>query len=506
MMHLTLTRDIVVEGLEINEFDKNHNIIRVVNREEFFSMIDRWKILLLEKYDAKPGQTYFVHGHPGAAYYSCLLAGWELGMVCLFDIGRCNTEADLHTSKTKLFSNMDFTIRTNTHSELFGPGVGTGKFNPNQWYPGPMFRWEFIRAKMYSRNVIDLDEYTDYVVQNPEKYQHVADIRWCTPDSYLTNMPNSGSVNAPRVMGDTHKRVMLTANRFFSYAGLEENERVLHQHNLNHGSTFVVHWIPTIMKCKYHYTGYSTNINNQSELVSVFNQHKINRLMLYTTKLLTNWIRASEPVDHPVRIQTLYQITPEIINLIKEKNIETVFGNFGNQEFGGPLFVKKVTKDTSLDGYEITSVGQPVDDFYKFEIRDGFLYLKCEEIGILDWSTADDKFEEHLGTYYFKGRRSLYRIGEEWFELEALEKKLFECFGEQANLVLDIELQKIYLAVWKPNQKGEIHFTSWLSDTFVQLQLDYVMRDEPVENYSTDRKMDNSKIRDYCRYQLGIRS
>ncbi|CAB4129023.1 hypothetical protein UFOVP112_129 [uncultured Caudovirales phage] len=496
-MNLSLTRDCIVDGLELTEFDNEFNITRIVNRDEFCNMVDQWKSLLLEKYDAKPGQTFFLHGHSSSVYYSFMFAAWELGLINIIDLPRCNCEADLTAPRTTMFGIVDFIVRTNTHNELFGPNV-VGKYDPNRWYAGPTFKWEYERARTQSRNIIELDDFEDHVPQND--ISNISNIVLCTTESDAIYFPSSGTSNAPRVLKDSHKKVLTIANRSIVQLGLQEDERVLHQNNINHGSTFVVHWLPTFMKCKYHFTAMPRDFDR---LVKVSNELKINRVMLYTTKLVTDWLIASGPVDHPVKIQTLYQITPEIINLIKEKNINTVFGNFGSSEIGGPFFVKRITPNVNLDTYEINNMGKPLDDFWQLEVRDGKLWIKSDILGI-DWATANDKFEQRNGDFYFLGRENFYRIGEEWFDLGVLEKQLAEYFKDQASIVVDPNLQKLYLAIWEENKDSENRFISFMNSTFSTLHIDYIIRGEPLESFSNGRKIDTSLIRDYCRNKLGI--
>jgi len=498
-MNNILTRDCIVDGLVLTEIDNTFNVKRVIHRDEFCTMIDRWKILLLEKYDAKPGQSFFVHGHPGATYYSVMFAAWELGLINILDLPRCNTKEDLTSTKTKMFGTIDFIIRTNIHSEIFGPDV-VGKYDPDRWYAGPTFKWEYERARTQSRNIIELEEFETYVVKNPSKYVDVANVILCTPDSSLIKFPSSGTTSAPRVIYDSHKKMMALGNRCTTYLKLTSEEQVVHQNNLNHGSTFVVHWLPTFIICKYHFTASPANFEG---LVQWCNHTKINRLMLYTTKLLTDWITTSAPVEHTVKIQTLYQITPEIIELVKEKNINTVFGNFGSSEIGGPFFVKHITPNVNINAYEIAKMGTPIDDFWQFEVRDGLLWIKSDAIG-LKWTTANDKFEKRGNDFYFLGRDNLYRIGEEWFDLDLLEKKLTDFFKDTANIVVDADLQKLYLSIWQDTPGALDQFNEYLKTSFSNIQIDYIMRDESVDAFSNGRKLDQSLIRDYCRNKLGI--
>ena len=53
------------------------------------------------------------------------------------------------------------------------------------------------------------------------------------------------------------------------------------------------------------------------------------------------------------------------------------------------------------------------------------------------------------------GRSDLYRIGETWVKLVDLETLLYNHFSDSANIVIDVDLQKIYLAIWEENLRSE---------------------------------------------------
>jgi hypothetical protein len=192
-----------------------------------------------------------------------------------------------------------------------------------------------------------------------------------------------------------------------------------------------------------------------------------------------------------------------MVNLVKAKNVE-IQGNFGTSDIGGTFFLKKVNVNTDLDTYDVTNLGKPLDDFFLLDVRDTRLWVACPAVG-QDWVTTNDTFELINGEFYFRGRANQYRIGTTWINLGKVEEALKRYFGDDASIAIDSDMQKIYLAIWQANKFKEDQFVAvYLQKEYATLTVDYIMRDQVRENFMNDRKVDNSKIREYCRRQLGI--
>jgi hypothetical protein len=110
------------------------------------------------------------------------------------------------------------------------------------------------------------------------------------------------------------------------------------------------------------------------------------------------------------------------------------------------------------------------------------------------------------GNYHFKGRATAYRINEEWVKLADLEQIVIELFGiSNANIVIDSDYQKIYLAVWVRNDNAENKLKNYLTDTYNgAVNISYILRNENRNEFLGSRKIDNSKIRLVCREKLNL--
>jgi hypothetical protein len=189
--------------------------------------------------------------------------------------------------------------------------------------------------------------------------------------------------------------------------------------------------------------------------------------------------------------------------LVKDKNVNYICSPFGDTTIGQAIFNKKVTPATDLATYDVTNQGVVPDDFYEVEVRDGALWIAIPSLN-QEWRTSGDAYEVINGEYYFRGRANQYRINNEWLALGDIEREVDRLFGPKgANIVVDFEEQKVYLAVWQPNEQAEVELNKFFNETYHnKVRIDYVLNDEPYEHFFNSRKMDNSKIREVCREKI----
>ena len=91
----------------------------------------------------------------------------------------------------------------------------------------------------------------------------------------------------------------------------------------------------------------------------------------------------------------------------------------------------------------------------------------------------------------------------EWIKLAQLEQEVNKLFGPQgANVVVDFDMQKIYLAVWISNANAESKLNQYLTENYKAVKISHVLRNEEYRHYFSSRKIDNSKIREVCREKL----
>jgi acyl-coenzyme A synthetase/AMP-(fatty) acid ligase len=497
-MKNTITRHCINPEILLHEHDPaTGELIKIYNYNEFCYLIDRWKIILIEKYNAKPGQTIFLYAGPNLQYYSLFFAAAELGLVFIIDWPHCWTESDLDNPKVTMYGKIDYIFLLKLQHDLDNP-----KCNISSWEKERNLR--FVNTMLYE------EEFYDYDIGNSNLISKVADIIWATPDSPLLYSTSSGTTGAPKKIINSHKKVYLMAARLAEHY-FKNNDSALHTNTMHHGASLCYHFLPAFMKGKEQFTlelgvDYRNQITGANSvkndtLINFVIDNKINQLLLFVPASVSSFLANVPRVEHPINIITLYQITTEMLSLMKEKNINSINSPFGDTTIGLGFFIKTVDQNTNMVNYDVTNMGPVLDEFFQVELRDGSLYISCPELNE-DWKTSDDVFEIIDGNYHFRGRANTYRINGEWIKLSQLEQAVAQCFGTGANIVVDSEQQKIYLAIWKSDPPAEKTLHEFFTENYSQVNISYVLRNAEYVHFFNGRKIDNSKVRQVCREKI----
>jgi len=472
---------------------QNHNhgtkeYIDSYDYKSFCRLIDHWKIFLIEKHNVKPGQTICPIVGPNIFYYAMLFAAAELGLVIIVDWPHAYKEPDLHSQKMKIYGKIDFISTAKfLHAE---------KFLHNPKHPNYVY-WEEQRDLMHGNVMLYEEDYHNYEIKDIGLFNKMADTVWATPTSPLVYSCSSGTTGDPKKIVNTHEKIYLMAQRLGSFY-VEKNSKVLHTSLIHHGASMCYHFLPGFMFGKEQFT-FASAIHYEPGLTEFVNDNEINQLFLITPDMITEYLKNTEPAKHKVNIITLYQITPDMVPLVKKKNINFIKSPFGDTTIGLGFFLKTVDQTTDLASYDVTNMGPILDDFFQIELRENRLYVSCPTLNE-DWVTSNDQFEKIGDDYYFHGRADQYRINAEWIKLHDLEQKVKELFGPTgANIVVDPEMQKIYLAVWKENIEAEKKLKTYFIDNYSAVNISHVLRGEIYSEFFISRKIDNSKIRQVCR-------
>jgi len=459
-----------------------HEFMSTHDYDSFCQLIDRWKTILVEKYNVKPGQTIFASCGPSIFYYALLFASAELGLVYIVDWPHAYSERDLTDPKMTLFGKIDFIVTT--------------KFSHNLNDPQCLI-WDIKRNEMYGNCIIFEDDFNNYEIQDQNLHNSMATTIWATPDSDLIYSCSSGTTGLPKKFTNSHRKVYLMGERQGRIC-FQQDEKVLHTSLIHHGASMCYHFLPSFMFGGEQYT-FPSGITYQTAINEFVNKNKINHLFLFTPSLVLMYLKNTAPVTHQVNIVTLYHITSDMLPLIKEKNINFIKTCFGDTTIGVGFFIKTADQTTDPANYDVTNMGMPLDDFFQFDIRENRLYVSCPELNE-DWRTSDDVFEVIDGDYHFRGRADQYRINDEWVNLNDIELTVKELFGlNGANIVIDYEMQKIYLAIWKNNPQAELELNKFFSNNYKSVNISYTLRDQLYEQFFNSRKIDNSKLRQFCR-------
>jgi acyl-CoA synthetase (AMP-forming)/AMP-acid ligase II len=485
-----LSRDIINNDITLYQHHSITNQEFKFTRDQFVDMINYWKMLLVEKYQAGPGKKIIVDSR-NLYYFSAVFAVWELGMTLIVDWNHAHSQQDLNNQEYSMHGDIDYII-------CHEPYIDSN----NNFY----HHWDLERNKKYCQHIISDKEFDDYTIQNPSKYKEISESILAKSGTIAIQTASSGSTGSSKLIQISHKDVCLQAYRLTDLLGFCDNDNTLHNVTLHHGASACYHFLPSFIRAKNHFILW-TNESSQAEIdyrAKYINQHQINRLFLYTTQQLLKYLESTPHVEHRVDITTLFRITDRVAAIAKEKNISSIKSTFGDTTIAYGFLVKTWSRDDNLVTHDVTDMGPQRDDFFDFKIENGHLYVKSVGLGSDEWKTSQDKFDLRNNRYYFLGRDNIYRIGDEWINHGVIENKLLEFFPEHngvetATIVFDNEQQHIYLAVWKEDLDNEQKFIEWIHYQYKQIKISKIARGLDVEKFIGARKISRQKLREYFR-------
>ena len=486
-----LTRDIISQDIVLYQHTPDYSECKFT-RDQFLNMVDYWKVLLVEKYQAGPGKKIIVDSRY-LYYFSAVFAVWELGMTLIVDWNHARDEQDLDSKEYSMHKDIDYIICHDPYIDPTSPGY---------------HHWDLKRNQRYCKQIISDKEFDTYQVVNPDNYYSTARAIFATPDTIAIQTATSGSTGMPSLKQISHKHVYLQARRLADLLNFSETDKTLHSVSLHHGASACYHCLPSFMKAKEHYILW-TNIDIPEELhfrSNYIDKYKINKIFLYTTQQLLTFLKDIPQVNHTVDITTLFRITDTVSSLAQEKNISKIYSTFGDTSIGYGFLIKIWSKLDNLLQHDVKCMGPKRDDFFDLKVENGHLYVKSLDIDLPEWRTSHDEFEYKDNNYYFHGRGHTYRFGDEWVNHGELESKLIEFFPEKdgietATIVMDHEQQEIYLAIWRPDPAAEEKFLQWISRRYQQLHISKLGRNLIAQNFMGSRKISRQKLREHFRKQ-----
>jgi hypothetical protein len=455
-----------------------HHHTGTVEYAEFSTMVDRWKTLLVKEYGAKVGQRIVLEFlDPDPVYYAAVFAAWELGLILIAEWPPAFNDEDVNSHRMTMHGRIDFAIVEYSQTK---PTSSTYNY------------WN------HRRNTANVD----YVITDAEfkKYTaidaSIANTIYAQPNDDAIWGASGGTTGQAKHTKTTHSRTLLYAQRLIKPLGYKETDHCLHITNLLYGAGMAYYFLPTWMTAREHSL---VAITDTKQLVQVIEDKKINKVKLHTLALVLDYLEQTHRLDHDLDILSIFNINDRAIEQIKEKNIQSVKMVFGDTTIGLAFFYKVMDQTTTPTTYKRGCVGQPVDDLYTFEIRDGILYIAIPSLG-QEWRTSQDRFTTDGQYYYFFGRGNTYNIGREKVVLGDLDLEVERLFGVGATIVVDDQYDKIYLAIWKDNPRAEAELTKYFENQFEQVRINQIARNLDVNRFIVSRKIDREKVRDYFRY------
>lgn len=484
-----LSRNLISADFVLHQENLHTGEVFQIDRDKFCGMIDYWKILLVEKYNAKPGQTVMLEFNlTNAYYYSAVFAVWELGMIMIVDWPHAYSYEDATSYRMTMHGKVDFAI---LYSRQTDP-------TDDKFYS----YWDYERNRLNCNTILTEQEFDSYQIQDHSRFKEISQTVLASPEIDAVWTASGGTTGNPKQIKITHKEITLQAARLVKHLNFTVGENSLHTNNLHHGASMCYHFLPSFMTSKNHYIYNSElgDFNSYQGLSKYIVDRQINKVLLYSSEKLINFLSATPKLEHDLDIVTLFYVNKRCIDLMHEKNVRSIRNVFGDTTIGYGFLVKVVDKDTDSDTYVTNRIGPKLDDFFDFKIDNGYLYVKAVGLGETEWKTSLDKFSLTNNNYYFYGRGTQYRICDEWINLGDIDNQVAECFPEDgATAVIDNEEQQLYLSIWKDNPEGEKKFANYLKNNYQHVRLNKVAKNLNVVEYIVSRKVDRQKLMQYFR-------
>jgi acyl-coenzyme A synthetase/AMP-(fatty) acid ligase len=488
-MNTILSRDLISKDFLLIQENFSTNEKITFDKDQLCHMIDYWKVLLVEKYNAQPGQKVLLEFNLTNAYYwSAIFAVWELGLIMIVDWPHAFNHEDATSYRMTMHGKIDFAI---VYSRQTDP-------NDKEFYS----YWDYERNRLNCTHIITETEFDNYQIQNHTAVNQICSTIHAKPSDYAVWTASGGTTGLPKQIKITHKEIFLQAQRLCKHLNFQIGENTLHTNNLHHGASMCYHFLPSFMLSKNHYVfnGNPKLPTYRQQLCDYIVSRNINKILLYSSDKLINFLTHVEPLKHHLDIITLFYVNKQCIELLKEKNIRSIRNVFGDTTIGYGFLVKVVDQNTNPETYVVNKIGPKLDDFFDFKIENKHLYVKAVGLAETEWKTSQDQFELIDGHYHFYGRGNNFRIGDEWINLGALDKKVAELFFDDgATVVIDNEEQKMYLSVWKQNPVAELELKNYLTQTYQAVTVNKIARDLDPIQYTVSRKIDRQKLLQYFR-------
>ena len=485
-----VSRHLINPDMLLHEHDvETGNLTKIHTRDDFFALIDRWKIVLVDKYNVQPGETICPLLWPSIPYYALVFAAAELGLTFIVGWPHCVAERDLYDHKVAMWGQIDYVV---VHSDHHNPD-----------HPKYSGKWEMERNYKYAKTLFYEEELYNYDITQCKRITEIINTIGATPDTDLLWSASSGTTGVPKRLSDSHKKIYRMARRLCGQL-FQQNVSVMHNENIHHGASLCYYFLPAFMVggCSYTAHGRHGFTGVLDPVIDFVVKNKITQVFMFRTEHAEYFLEHMPRVDFELNLITLFQLTPKMVKYIREKNVNWVATSFGDTTIGMGFLTKWADQTTDPATYDVANMGPLRDDFWQLEVRDGQLWIASENLE-QDWKTSGDAFEIIDGEFYFRGRANQYRIGLEYIALNDLEEQVKSLFGFMgATIVVDPEWQRLYLAIWNENPEAEAQLNQFLKDKYEKVKISFVLRDERCEHFFNGRKIDNSKIRAVCREKI----
>lgn len=425
---------------------------------DFVVGINKWKNILYNKFNMRPGMTMaLIDMNVYFDYCTLYFAAAELGLKILTIPKRPSTpdgRVDLLDKIVANLGKLDLMYYYSEERIVLQAGAMS------------LPRTSLVNmTNLYSRQLMT---FADFVVEYTTS--NINDVIFAQENSVLVWTTTSGTTGEPKPIEYNHSQLSIIAERNARILGFtDDNIAVSHTANMHHSAILMANFLPAFGHARCHHADIHdislTPLEYVESLINSIKQKQTNKLLLPFSLMLELFLKHinenSIKLDHKLDIVVGgFNVSKAYVEMFKLTSINKISSMFASNETLGPLLISEVNHDTILEEYNPQFIGKPVDDLFQITLDDNSRIVVASPSLYPGTIVMDDHVRGnntdgyiHLGRLIGTGGdRRINEVNFQIKEVEHIVRRMFTtCLFE---IVEDLLQGKLYLAVWE----GEIDF------------------------------------------------
>jgi hypothetical protein len=437
---------------------------QIISAHEIKVLTNLYKRKIYEACQGKTvGKVALIWSNDVNVLLPCIKALWQLG--CVISVHDYSTATATHPSFKNFYKHLDIVI---------GPPVCETFFPHLTYVPGQEFK-------------LNISEWENGVPQSSFEWQptieEFPDVEYKLDKPLVDSLPavlshSSGTTGNPKIFSISHKEGYQLVQENIKIFGFNENDRVLHNKTLHHGSLFLNFSIPAYATTNEHHWVRDKMTDSQVDFLST----SIRRC---ADKKLTKWLIPYNNIDQLLECNEILTPDLEMVSIVgptKETlgkilnkfKIKKFYNNFGCTEVG--TIAVSATDLQNIDHYDsrtFTRINSLLDITvfpYHFNVK-----YKISD----SWKTINDKIEISNDLLKFYGRNTTVTVNDNEINVGMVNELLTSLINPNFfTLVPDFERHKFYLALYKDTTLTLEQINTTLQLTIPYLKIDTMQRFE----------------------------
>jgi acyl-CoA synthetase (AMP-forming)/AMP-acid ligase II len=453
MQSKIISRHFVRKDLEYHEDDQ------IYYYNDFVVGINKWKNILYNKFNMRPGMTMaLIDMNVYFDYCTLYFAAAELGLKILTIPKRPSTpdgRVDLLDKIVANLGKLDLMYYYSAESIVL------------QAYNMSMPRQALVNmTNLYSRQLMTFADFIgEYTPSN------IDEVIFAQENSILVWTTTSGTTGEPKPVEYTHSQLSIIAERNARILGFtDDNTTVSHTANMHHSAILMANFLPAFGHARCHHADIHdisfTPLEYVKSLIKSIKQKQTNKVLLPFSLMLELFLKevSENNITFDQKLDIVvggFNVSKAYVETFKLTNINKISSMFASNETLGPLLISDVTHDVLLNEYNPQYIGKPVDDLFQLTLDDNSRIVVSSPSLYPGSIVMDDQVRGnntdgyiHLGRFnqLAGGDRRINEVNFQIKEVEHIVRRIFtKCRFE---IVEDLLEGKLYLAVWE----GEIDF------------------------------------------------